>query len=339
MAVKHDKTEKKRLSILRCLAQAAGPLSSERITEILSGSGDEVSERTVRFHLLALDKEGFTDYIGKRGRIITSRGREELASARIFERVGFLSARIDQLTYEMTFDPEKRVGSVVVNVSFIPREVLPGAWDLMRKVYDAGYSMGKLVALFEPGEVIGDMRVPEGFIGMGTVCSITLNGILLRHGIPVSSVFGGLLEIRDHRPTRFVAVIKYDGTSLDPLEIFIKSGMTDYAGAIETGNGRIGASFREVPSLSREKILAVTPALAEIGLDCIMELGLPSQPLREIPVNFGNIGAIIIGGLNPVAILEESGIKIESRALSGLVDFSRLFFYTEALEQLRQICH
>ena len=46
------------------------------------------------------------------------------------------------------------------------------------------------------------------------------------------------------------------------------------------------------------------------------------------------IGAIVIGGLNPVAILEEQGIEVASRALSGLVDYRRLFPYEELAERL-----
>ena len=42
----------------------------------------------------------------------------------------------------------------------------------------------------------------------------------------------------DHKP------VNYDGTSIDPLEVFIRSGMTDNIGVVKTGNGRIGASFR-----------------------------------------------------------------------------------------------
>ena len=331
-----DKTERKRLSILRCLAHATGPLSSMKITDELAEAGADVSERTVRFHLLAMDQEGLTDYIGKHGRVITGKGREELANARIYERVGFLSAKIDQLTFDMKFNPEIGDGTVVVNVSLIAANTLPSAWKLMKRVFEARYSMGRLVTLFSAGEQVGDLFIPEGYIGIGTVCSVTLNGILLHYGIPVQSKFGGLLEVRDHQADRFVAVINYDGTSLDPLEIFIKSGMTDYRGATSTGNGLIGASFREVPAASRSRIEEIIPRIDEIGLSCIMEQGLPGQPLREIPVNQGNIGLIIIGGLNPVAILEEYGIRVQSKALSGLVDYKRLFPYDEMEKHLKQ---
>lgn len=329
--------ERKRLSILRCLAHAPGALSSDEITEQLAGAGSDVSERTVRLYLQNMDKEGLTRYVSKHGRVITPLGRHELSQARIFERVGFLSARIDQLTYGMTFDLAKRSGRIVVNLSLVPRSILKDAWPLMKRVYEGGYSMGKLVTLFAPGEQIGEMVIPEDCVGIGTVCSVTLNGILLRHGIPAASRFGGLLEVRKGKPVRFVAVISYDGTTLDPLEVFIRSGMTDYERATRTGSGRIGASFREVPGASRERMLALSKELKAAGLDCIMELGLPGQPLREIPVDQGGMGAIVIGGLNPIAILEEHGMKVVSKALSGLIDFSRFFWYTEMPDHIAKL--
>ena len=43
----------------------------------------------------------------------------------------------------------------------------------------------------------------------------------------------------------------------------------------------------------------------------------------------GRIGAVVIGGLNPPAILEELGVRVVSRALSGLLEFNRLFPYEE----------
>ena len=40
-----------------------------------------------------------------------------------------------------------------------------------------------------------------------------------------------------------------------------------------------------------------------------MRIGHPGQALLQIPGSQGRAGAIVIGGLNPVAILEEIGIR------------------------------
>jgi hypothetical protein len=239
------------------------------------------------------------------------------------------------MTYRMSFDLSKKAGTVVVNVSLVENTQLENGVPLVKKVFAAGYAMGQLLTLFSSGERVGDTSIPDGMMGIGTVCSITLNGVLLAHGIPTYSRFGGLLELQDYKATRFVEIIHYNGTTLDPLEIFIRSGMTDYFGATQSGNGRIGASFREVPAESREEVTVLARKLEDVGLGGFMSIGWPGQPLLEIPVNQGQVGAIVIGGLNPAAILEERGIRTQSRALAALIDYSRLFPFHELDDRVR----
>lgn len=330
--------EKKRLAILRVLLEYNNEaVGSNIITEKLLETGYAISERTVRFHLLSLDKEGYTEYFPKKGRRITEKGITEISKARVYEKVGFLSSKIDRLTYRMNFDLSKRDGTVVINTSLIERTNLKKAIPLMCKIFQNGLGMGRLLTFFLPGEELDRFTIPDGYIGIGTVCSITINGILLAHGVPTKSRFGGLLEIKQSKPSRFIAIINYDGTSLDPLEIFMKGGMTDYTGAAETGNGLIGASFREMPEESRKSVIDIAEKLEEIGLGGFMEIGCPGRPLCEVPVTAGSFGAVIIGGLNSLGIVEESGIQIYSRALSGLVDFKRLFSYEDIEKHIHTI--
>jgi repressor of nif and glnA expression len=323
-----EKVEKKRLAILRVLSEAVRPLTGARITQELAVTGLDVSERTVRFYLKETDQAGLTAGRGKRGRVITDLGRQELAASRVFEKVGFLSSKIDTMTYLMDFDLTTRRGTVVVNATVVDPHRLLAAAPMICRVFEEGYAMGRLVTLFAAGERVGEVKVPPGMIGIGTVCSITLNGVLLQFSIPTTSRFGGLLEIADKKPVRFVEIINYDGTSIDPLEVFIRSGMTDYHGAVTTGSGKIGASF-----LVRE----LAGRLEEAGLGGFMRIGGRGQPLLEIPVGEGRVGAIVIGGLNPVAILEETGNRVYSRALAGLVDFDRLFPFEQLPDRIRDL--
>ncbi len=332
-----EKSEKKRLAILRILQKVEKPMSSPKITQELQAMGHEVSDRTVRLYLSDLDSEGLTDNFGKKGRMITERGSRELSESRVIEKIGFLAAKIDQMTYKMDFDLAKRSGTVIVNTSMIERDQLESAVPLIKRVFAAGYSMGNLVTLVGPGERFADTSVPDGCIEIGTVCSVTLNGVLLAHGIPTNSRFGGVLEFQDYKPTRFVELINYDGTTLDPLEVFIRSGMTDYLGAIETGNGRIGAGFREFPAESRDRVISLWRDLEKVGLGGFLAVGWPGQPLLEIPVSEGRIGAIVIGGLNPVALLEEKGIRVNRiGALAGLLEYRNLFHYQKLDSRMRE---
>jgi len=329
-----ERKKEKLISILSVLKSSDRPLSSARIAEELSSLGQDVSERTVRFYLKQMDKTGLTENVGRKGRLITQQGLEELESSRTIDRVGFLSARIDQMTYRMNFDLTSRTGKVIVNVSLADPADIASRTDLICKVFEQGYAMGHVMSLLGPGETLERISVPDKMLGIATVCSITLNGVLLKYGIPTHSRFGGLLELENRKPTRFAEIITYEGSTIDPLEVFIRSGMTNYVGAVTTGNGLIGAGFREFPSASRQLVEELAQQLRKVGLGGFMAVGRPSQSLLDIPVSEGRVGAIVIGGLNPVAILEETGIRASSRAMSGLIDFNRLFHYAELEDRL-----
>jgi repressor of nif and glnA expression len=174
------KNEKKQLAILRILHNVGKPMGSARMIERLAAMGQEISERTARNYLQDMDSRGLTRNLGRRGRIITALGQQELDSARVFEKVGFLAAKIDQLTYQMSFDLYRKTGTVIVNVSLFDRQQAAAIVPLVQRVYAAGYSMGSLMVMFGPGESIGATVIPEGYLGLGTVCSITLNGVLRR---------------------------------------------------------------------------------------------------------------------------------------------------------------
>lgn len=330
-----DKRQKKRLAILDVLNRSGQVLSSTRITELLMAQNIDISERSVRLYLCELDEEGLTDNLGRRGRIITEKGKREADASRVLEGIGLLSGKIDAMAYRMDFDPALRRGSVVVNVSVIPLdEFTETRRKLIEKVFTKGYSMGTLLTLFSTGESFGSVSIPEGHVGIGTVCSITLNGVLLRRGVPTVSRFGGLIELRGGVPTRFVDIIHYDGTSIDPLVVFIRSGMADYVNAVTSGNGRIGVSFREFPADSLDAVRGISKQLETLGLGSLLCLGNPGQSLYGVPVGPQRVGAIIIGGLNPMSIFEETGVHIQSSALSCLVDYNSLFHYSELKDRL-----
>lgn len=333
-----DRKRDKMVAVLKLLAESSIPLTSADIAEMLAARGNEVSERAVRLYLLDMDRQGLSVSLGRRrGRTLTEKGRAELQAGQALERVGLLSARIDTMTYGMTFDLHRRSGGVVVNVSLADRAMLVKHIDEICSVFAKGYAMGHMVALLGPGEGIGGLLVPDGMVGFCTVCSVTVNGVLLKHGIPTHSRFGGLIELRHGQALRFVELIHYDGTSIDPLEAFIRSGMTDYRGAVASGCGRIGASFRELPAQSRDLVQSLCDDMADIGLGALLTLGRPGQPVMEVPVSDGRIGAVIVGGLNPIAILAEHGCRVQPRAMCGLMEYTQLFRYSELPERLQRL--
>lgn len=324
-----NKKQRNSLAILEVLRDAGETASSEQIAAALTAKGLDMSERTVRLYLQQLDEEGFTVGVPKHGRRLTDQGLQELDVSTALTRVGFMSAHIDRMTYRMSFDLATRSGSVVVNLSLVRPKDLRACMEPFLRVFEKGFAMGTMVSLLRAGETLEDITVPEGYVGLCTVCSVTLSGVLLKHGVPTRSLFCGLLELKERRPRRFAEIIGYEGTSIDPLEVFIRAGLTNYLGAIKTGSGRIGAGFREIPAESRATVVALAEKLERIGLGAFLEIGLPGQSVLNIQTRKGCCGVVVIGGLNPTAVFEETGIRIQSRALSGTLDFLRLFPYHE----------
>jgi hypothetical protein len=326
-----DKMSQRKISIaiLNTLQSAGRPLGATRIAKRIEDFGFVLSQRTVRYYLQKMDREGLTHNFGKKGRKITAQGESELKTAFVIDKVGFVSAKIDTLTYQMNFLYKKLKGDVIINISSIEKEYFPKALQQIQLVYKAALGMGTLVALGSPGEKIGTIAIEENRVGIGTVCSVTLNGILLKEGIHATSRFGGLLELVNGHPFRFTEIIAYDGSSIDPLEIFIKGGMTSVRQAAITGNGKIGASFREIPSIAVSKVEKIKNRMHKIGLGGILMIGKPGRPLLDIPVTEGRVGMIVAGGLNPIAAVEESGIATENTAMKGLLPFEKLLPYWE----------
>jgi repressor of nif and glnA expression len=91
-----------------------------------------------------------------------------------------------------------------------------------------------------------------------------------------------------------------------------------------------------MPENSRDLAMQVADRVSAIGLGGFMTIGWPDQPVLEWPVTPGRIGVVMIGGLNPIAILEERGFRINSRALAGLLEYNRLFHYNELSQVLKQ---
>jgi hypothetical protein len=265
-----------------------------------------------------------TKKLGRRGRIITDSGERELEIGIAVDKVGFVNARIDELSYKMSFDSRTSKGSVIVNISLIKTWHERQTLEDMARVMRAGYGMGNRLLVGYSGQNIGGIIVPREHMAVGTICSVTLNGVLLRHGIQMVSRFGGLLDIVDGMPARFRQIINYDGSTIDPLEIFIKSRMTSVQQATETGNGSIGVSFREISVAALPAAKAVIEKLADIGLGGVIMVGRPGQPLLDIPVSTGKVGIIVAGGLNPVAAIEEAGLCTTSNAMHNLCEFSEL---------------
>ena len=323
--MKKDKdVERKIVSILNILKDAQKPLGSRILSRRLKEQGFDLTERTVRYHLRIMDERGLTQSHGIAGRVITEEGIEETNNALVSDKVGMIISKVDALSHLTTFDAETQNGDIILNVSLIPKERLKKALEIVKETFEAKLGFTNLLAIAHEGETLGGLIIPGGMAGLGTVCSLTINGILLNNCIPVYSKFSGILKVENSQPMRFIELIYYDASSLDPAEIFIKSKMTNVRCAVESGNGEVLAGFREFPAVCLNDVMAIVEKLEKIGMSGVTAIGKPSQPVLEIPVSIGCVGMVVLGGLNPLAAVEEAGIKTENKALCDMVNFNLL---------------
>jgi len=334
MGYSDSSLERKTLAILDILQEARKPLGARAISRELALRGVDLNERTVRYHLLHLDERGFTRLEGRSGRVLTGRGQEEIDTALAVDRVGFVNARIDDLACQADFDLGSGKGRLVINLTFFPQQQEQQAVEAMRSSFEAGLCLSDLVLRAAPGERVGGLEVPAGVVGWGTVCSVTLNSVFLRHGIPVESSFGGLLEMKGGTPRRFAEIISYSGSTLDPIEIFIKGKMTSVHAAATGGAGRICASYRLIPSSSLDSATRLLEEMKRSRLSGMVLLGRPGQPFMEVPSGRDRVGMLVAGGLNPPAAAEELGVDTSSRAMAALVDYSALAPFSSVAKRI-----
>jgi HTH-type transcriptional regulator, global nitrogen regulator NrpRI len=317
-------TERKVISILKVLSESAEPLGSITIARELERYGISLSERAIRYHLRITDERGYTQPMGRDGRLLTPKGIEELRMALAPDQVGFILDKLELLAFRTTFDPLNKTGLIPINTSLFDADKFDRALTVMKEVIKSKLAVSHLVATAEEGEKIGSVVVPPGKMGLATICSVVVNGVLLKSGIPIESRFGGVLEIKNARPRRFVAVINYSGTSLDPSEQYIRAGMTRVVEAAHNGNGMILANFREIPAPARSLVNEKITQLNEAGISGVYLLGNTSEPVCQIAVGLNRVGLVMLGGLNAVAAAVETGIEVENISESGMLDFSHM---------------
>ncbi len=308
--------QRKLLEILRVIAEAGRPMGARAISDILSSRGYSIGERAIRYNLRILDEMGFTKRHGYSGRVVTHLGLKELRDALIGERIGFVNTLIEEYMLRTTFDFSK--GDLVANISIVERDKIDSALSIMEEVASSGYS-GDLVYVSSDDP---EVEIAEGCAMIGTVCSITIDGLLLKAGIPVNTTFAGVLEVRDGELYRFSDLIAYTGTSIDPMRAFIARRIARVMDAVQKGAGKVLANVREVPVSAcddAERILErASPLVGRIVV------GEPGQPVLGCPVAAGRIGIVICAGVNAPVAVQECGIRINTSPISAMISYEKL---------------
>jgi repressor of nif and glnA expression len=236
----------------------------------------------------------------------------------------FINNRIEDLAMEVSYDPIENTGKIIFNLSLIPKENLERAISLFRNAYRAGLSVSDKVRFFNEGARLEGLTIPPGFAGICTMCTITLDGILLRQGVPIHPVGGGLVEIVDRVPRRFTHMILYEASTVDPLEVLVAQDLTSILMVMKEGSGTILGNLRECHMEAESLVMGLLDNLSSVGFTGILEVGAPNIPILEVPVSPQNFGVAMVGGTNPMAALKEEGIPVVTKALKGVMDVGEM---------------
>jgi repressor of nif and glnA expression len=286
--------------------------------------GYPIGERGVRYHLRIMDERGLTSRQGYDGRVITERGINELNNALVGDRLGFIITKIEKLIYDTTFDLKTGQGRVITNTSIIDKNDFERTIEILGEVVNNGFSISPYLKIIDEGTVTPDIKIPHGKIGIATMCSITIDGILMKSGIPVSTRYGGILEVKSRKPVGFEELIVYTGTTIDPMKIFISRKMTRVLDAVNTGNGVLLSNLREIPESAVHEAEKVLEAIMHLRIGGIAEIGKPGKPVLNASVDAGRVGIVAYAGVNGMAAVEEMGINVDTYPISTVLDFREL---------------
>lgn len=328
-----QETDRKMMEILRILAEKGNILGAKTISEELRKKGYDLGERAVRYHMRILDEKGFTKRVGYVGREITPEGVKELGKGLIYDQVDFIFSKFEDMMYQTTLNPETCLGSVVVNTStFSYDEQL---MKIIQNIFNKQIAVSPYVKISAQASSDGN----ENKMEMETICGTTIDGMLLKSGIPVVPKYGGLVKIKNHAPIAFIELIAYKKTSMTPLEAFTDQEMTSVLKVIERGNGNIPANFRVIPANSREDAVKLFDNLKKIGISGLLKIGEAGEPVLGIPVDKNMTGIAVIGGIAPLCAAKESGYEVDIKMAESTIEFSQMKPITTSHKLLKPAGH
>lgn len=236
----------------------------------------------------------------------------------------FVNNRIEEYAMQVTYQPADNKGNIIYNLSLIRTQDLEYAITMLKNAYRAGLAVSDRVKFLKEGEILGDFVIPKDYTGICTMCSLTLDGLLLKQGIPLRSVGGGVVEINDRMPLRFTHFILYEHTTIDPLEVLASQDITSISMVMHRGRGTILGNIRECHMEAESRVSLLLDDLTSTGFTGILDLGAPNVPILGVPVTPQYFGVAMVGGTNAMAAIKESGRSVVTRAMKGLLDIQSM---------------
>lgn len=243
--------------------------------------------------------------------------------------IQFTSSKIEDLMFKTTFDPLTGEGDVIVNISLIDENDLSDVIKIFKMAIMGGLSVSPHAKLLHKGDEIGGIVIEKGKVGIATMCSVTIDGVLLKAGIPLNPILGGIAQIKKGVPVRFTDILMYASTTIDPLDVLMSQNQTSITQLLETGSGNILANLREAPMAARDDIDRTLLDMMDAGFSGILEVSEPNTRILDVPVERDHLGIAVIGGTNPIAFVREHGISIQNNSMTTMINISDLIHISE----------
>jgi global nitrogen regulator NrpRII len=226
----------------------------------------------------------------------------------------FTLARIENLMQQVSFDPARMTGKIITNTSLVRKGCLEDTLSVFHDAVQSGLAVSPMIKIIDEG----------ANVKIKTACSLTIDGVLLKHGIPVRPKGGGIIEVVEREPARFIEMLMYWATTIDPIDILTAQELTDITRMMRTGSGRVLGNLQEAPMLARESIEEVLDLLSLAEFAGVMELGEPNMNVLGISVERDHVGIALIGGTNLIAAARECGIIVEHESISDLTEVTEM---------------
>lgn len=236
------------------------------------------------------------------------------SSIKQHDKIPFLLSKSWNLIQKVDYNPETNEGNIIANVSYINKKDLNDSLDIIKEAHNnhEKYINPYIKCINHPND--------EDKIGLATVCSLSIDGILINNGIMCSPKYGGLLELG--KPPLFIEMISYNGSSMDPHKIFIFKDLFSLD-QNRPGPKKILASIKEVPYIARNKSEVILNKVSDAGLS-IYKIGKPRELIYNAKVDNYNFGIVAGSGLNSIAAIKEKGINIEVKAVERVLPLNEM---------------
>jgi len=133
--------------------------------------------------------------------------------------------------------------------------------------------------------------------------------------------YGGRLEVENGKPSGFRDLIGYRGTTIDPLELFISSGLTSIGSFTRSKTGIALANVREVPCSAQEPVEEIIRLMNACGFVFPVTMG---NQVFNLPRNPHRLSIVAFSGLNYIGNTVEKGIEIKTEIGAGNIQFSKI---------------